>query len=114
EGLTVPPSIEPVFRAVIDTANRQNVSVYALDAAGLRVHSGQMQTAREVRRLGVTGIEGDRGDRKWTEDLEMNETILKQDPSASLGLLADGTGGQLIDNTNDLAGGIDRINEDRR
>ncbi len=114
EGLTVPSSVEPVFRSVIETANRQNVSVYALDAAGLRVHSGQMQTAREVRRLGATGIEGDRGDRKWTEDLEFNETILKQDPSASLGLLADGTGGQLIDNTNDLAGGIDRINEDRR
>ena len=45
EGLVIPPAVEPRFRSVIDTANRRNVSIYALDAAGLRVHSQQEQSA---------------------------------------------------------------------
>ena len=35
EGLTIPPSVEPKYRAIIDNANRNNVTVYTLDAAGL-------------------------------------------------------------------------------
>ena len=48
EGLTVAPAVEAKFRSIIATANRKNVSVYALDAAGLRAHSKQAETAREI------------------------------------------------------------------
>ena len=48
------------------------------------------------------------------EDLERNETLLKSDPAAALGILTTQTGGLLIQNTNDLVKGIQRINEDRR
>ena len=51
---------------------------------------------------------------KWTEDLERNETLLKSDPAAALGILTTQTGGMLIQNTNDLVKGIQRIDEDRR
>jgi VWFA-related protein len=116
EGLTVAPAVEAKFQSIIAAANRRNVSVYALDAAGLRAHSKQQETARELTTLStaaVTGIE--RSDnRKWTEDLEVNEQVLKMDPSASLGLLTGQTGGLLIQNTNDLDRGIERINDDRR
>lgn len=116
EGLTVAPAVEARFRSVIATANRKNVSVYALDAAGLRVHSEQARTSSELTSLAsstLTGLERD-DSKKWTEDLERNEQLLKMDPSASLGILTSQTGGILIQNTNDLDKGIGRINDDRR
>jgi VWFA-related protein len=116
EGLTVAPAVEARFRSIIATANRKNVSVYALDTAGLRAHSKQAETANEIGALAsatVAGVERDEG-RKWSEDLERNEEILKMDPSASLGILTSQTGGILIQNTNALDRGIDQINDDRR
>ena len=116
EGLTVAPAVEAKFRSVIATANRKNVSFYALDAAGLRAHSEQAATAREQSNLAASAVSGIErtNDKKWTEDLENNEQALKMDPSASLGFLTGQTGGLLIQNTNDLERGIARINDDRR
>ena len=116
EGLTVAPAVEAKFRSIIATANRKNVSVYALDAAGLRAHSKQRETRDELTALSKSAVSGiERNDnRKWTEDLEVNEQMLKSDPSASLGILTSQTGGVLIENTNDLDRGIGRINDDRR
>ncbi len=115
EGLTVPDSQLMRYRAVIDAANRNNVSIYTFDAAGLRVHSAQQQTAREMRELTFTalGSEASKPD-ALTQNLETNERLLKMDPSVSLGILADQTGGLLIDNTNALDRAIDLINNDRR
>ena len=114
EGLTIPPSVEPRFRSIIHTANRSNVTVYTVDAAGLRVHSDQASTAYAIQQYGAMGV-GDvpQGD-KYLQELEDNERTLKQDPAVSLGILAEQTGGMLINNTNDLENGIGRINEDRR
>ena len=114
EGLTIPPSVEPKYRAIIDNANRNNVTVYTLDSAGLRVQSKQAETAMGMNELGAMGV-GDvrRGD-KYLEGLEDNERYLKLDPAVSLGILASQTGGLLIDNTNDLARGIQKIDADRR
>jgi VWFA-related protein len=116
EGLTIAPAVEAKFRSIIATANRKNVSVYALDAAGLRAHSKQAETASGLKELSAATVSGlERNDnRKWTEDLEVNEQLLKSDPSAALGILTGQTGGLLIDNTNDLDRGIGRINDDRR
>ena len=116
EGLTVSPGVEARFQSVIATANRKNVSVYALDAAGLRAHSKQAETALELKALAASAVTGiDRDDsKKWTEDLERNEQLLKMDPSANLGILTGQTGGILIQNTNDLDRGIGQINDDRR
>lgn len=114
EGLAIPANVQARFDSVVATANRANVSVYTVDAAGLRVHSKASETARQVKALGELGFT-DRGDENaWTKDLELNEDILKQDPSASLGILADRTGGFLINNTNDLARGFRQIDADRR
>ena len=116
EGLTVAPAVEAKFRSVIATANRKNVSVYALDAAGLRAHSKQRETRDELTALSQSAVSGlERSDnKKWTEDLEINEQNLKMDPSVSLGILTAQTGGLLIQNTNDLNRGIGLINDDRR
>lgn len=115
EGLTVPESQQARFRAIIDTANRHNVSVYTFDAAGLRAHSAQQETAREVRELTFTALGAPvTRSEKWTEELEANERLLKMDPAVSLSILAYQTGGVLTNNTNALDRAIDRINDDRR
>ncbi len=114
EGLTIPPSAEPRFRSIVHTANRSNVTVYTVDSAGLRVHSDQTSTALAVMQYGAQGVgDAPHGD-KYLDELEDNERTLKQDPAVSLGILAEQTGGLLINNTNDLENGIGRINEDRR
>ena len=51
---------------------------------------------------------------KLTENLEINEDTLRRDPAVSLRLLADRTGGVLINNTNDLSRGVQTIDADRR
>jgi VWFA-related protein len=114
EGLTIPSSVEPRFRSIIHTANRSNVTVYTVDAAGLRVHSDHALTSMAITQYGAQGV-GDvpHGDH-FLQELEDNERTLKQDPAVSLGILAEQTGGILINNTNDLESGISRINDDRR
>ena len=114
DGLTITSQVEPKYRALIDTANRHNVSVYSFDSAGLRVHSEQRKTARLVRERGNAGLGGGFRNDKWLTDLEENERELRQDPAVSLGILAERTGGLFIDNTNALDLAIDRINDDRR
>jgi hypothetical protein len=107
---------------VVEAANRGNVSFYTVDAAGLRVHSEQAATARAVASSGFAGTgdtppdeaAAETGGGALTKRLEKNEFTLRQDPHASLGLLARATGGFLIENTNDLAGAFGRIDADRR
>jgi VWFA-related protein len=120
EGLSVPAAVETKFRAVIEAANRANVSFYTVDAKGLKVHSEQAATGRAIAALRGVGdddplvVEDDDKRRARTTDLERNEFLLRKDPAASLGMLAKETGGFLIDNTNDLAAAFKRIDADRR
>ncbi len=116
EALAIPPNVLSQFQSVVATANRLNVSVYSVDAAGLRVHSGQSETARRVNATGAQAMQRDpdKPEGKLMEALELNEDNLRRDPAVSLRLLADQTGGFLINDTNDLAPGLRRIDEDRR
>jgi VWFA-related protein len=116
EALAIPANVQARFESVVAMANRLNVSVYSVDAAGLRVHSGQTETARRVNSLGALALERDpeKPDGKLTEALEVNEDVLRRDPAVSLRLLADRTGGFLVNNTNDLARGFRDIETDRR
>jgi VWFA-related protein len=116
EALAIPPNVLSQFESVVATANRLNVSVYSVDAAGLRVHSGQSETARRVNATGAQALQRDpeKPDGKLMDPLELNEDNLRRDPAVSLRLLSERTGGFLINNTNDLAPGLRRIDEDRR
>ena len=48
EGVSIPPNVQQHFRSVINAANRANVSVYAVDAAGLRAESTLQATREEI------------------------------------------------------------------
>ncbi len=116
EGLAIPDAVLPRFRTVVTAANRANVSIYTIDAAGLRVHSKDQETYREIHGMGDTGLRlnPDGSSQSSIGTLERNEDVLRKDPRTSLTLLAKETGGFLIENTNDLAKGFVRIDADRR
>ena len=48
EGVSIPPNVVQHFRSVINAANRANVSIYTVDAAGLRAESPLQSTRDEI------------------------------------------------------------------
>lgn len=118
EGIALPPSVQTKFPAVISAANKANVSIYTIDAAGLRTESGTGEAARELNSIASQRMQqqargNDRGmNGPQMKSLERNEELLRFDPRSGLGELADETGGLLIHDTNDLANGLRRISDD--
>ncbi|HSE15634.1 MAG TPA: VWA domain-containing protein [Pyrinomonadaceae bacterium] len=118
EGLKLPPAVQQKFPAVINAANRANVSIYSIDAGGLRIQSGTAEAARELNSIAGAGMAqqargSDRGSSgPYTRSLERNEDLLRFDPRSGLGSLSDQTGGFLIHDTNDLVSGLRRIDDD--
>ena len=118
DGLEIPPAVEPLFRAIIGSSSRAHVSVFAIDAAGLRTQSAQAAVSTEIQsrsnaRMAQLGNTQDPSG-PMTKGLERNETILRSDPRSGLSLPSSQTGGFLISETNDLKGGMKRIDEDLR
>jgi VWFA-related protein len=114
EDLPITSRLKPKFDALIGEANRANVTVYTVDAVGLRVHSGEAAVARNVGVAGTQGL-GDvkRDDGPWTKELERQEQILSSRATAVLGRLAKETGGFLLENTNNLGAGVARMQQER-
>ncbi len=117
EGLKLPPNVQQKFPAVINAANRANVSIYSIDAAGLRIESGTAEAARELNSIAEARMaQMARPDRPangpFMRSLERNEDLLRFDPRSGLGSLSEQTGGFLINNTNDLVAGLHRIDDD--
>jgi VWFA-related protein len=116
EGLILPPSVMQTFPAIISAANRNNVSFYTVDAAGLRAESKTLETTKEIEsrskfRMAQLGNNAD-ADGPMTQGLERNEDLLRLNPDSGLGRLANETGGFLITDSNDLKGRLRRIDED--
>lgn len=118
EGVAIPPNVAARFRSVIDTANRANVSIYAMDAAGLRTESTSKETRENINAAAGRTLQrnptADVAGAPMTAALERNEDMLRHDPHSGLGQLSDETGGILIRNTNDLTGGFRRVDQDMR
>jgi VWFA-related protein len=117
EGLAVPPAALSAFRSVVATANRSNVSVYSIDAGGLKAESQSLQTGREIQATGEERLrqvtsQQDPGVGPLMRVLERQEDLLRLDPHSSLGQLSEETGGVLVRDTNDLKSAFKRIEED--
>ncbi len=114
ENLPITDRLKPKFDALIGEANRANITVYPVDAAGLRVHSKEGELSRNVAVAGAKGIgDEERGQGAWTKELEKQEEMLASRPTAVLGRLAKETGGFLLENTNDLGAGVARMQQER-
>jgi VWFA-related protein len=116
EGLALPPAVQRLFLGVVDAANRANVSIYTMDAAGLRAESEQGKIRDQVNSAGGAGggiLAGAGGGADpLSKALEDNEYVLRQDPHNGLGTLAQATGGLIFENTNNLRQGFDRVESD--
>ena len=118
EGFPTVANAGERFRSLIDTANRANVSIYAMDAAGLRTESTSTETrdainaaANQMLRRNPTA---DHTGSAMTSDLERANEAVRNDAHVVLGQLTGETGGILIRNTNDLTGGFKRVDQDMR
>jgi VWFA-related protein len=116
EGVAIPTQVQSQFRNVISAANRANVSIYSVDAAGLRAQSSDAEAGRALtalgrRRVAVAGSPGD-GDGPMTRDLERNEDLMRLNPEGGLSQLASETGGLFVGGTNDPAARLRQVDED--
>jgi VWFA-related protein len=101
--------------AVIALANRANVSVYPIDTVGLRVHSQDLANATALRDAANRDLEANAASPGGGGGaIDLGEGIVQGGTtSAVFHRLASGTGGLVIENTNDLAKGLRRIADDR-
>ena len=116
EGISLPTQVMSHFRSVISNANRANVSIYAVDAAGLRAESSDSETGRALTRLGQararTAASNTDPFGSMMQDLERNEDLMRSNPDSALGDLASETGGALISNTNNPGPKLRQVDED--
>ena len=116
EGLIIPPSALEPFRAIVNAANRNNVSVYTVDAAGLRAESKTAETRKEVESRSQLRMTQEaynlESSTPMMKGLERNEDLLRLNPESGLGQLADQTGGFHVSDTNDLRGRLLKVDED--
>jgi len=114
DSVQITARLKSRFDALIGAANFGNITIYPVDAAGLRVNSKEAETARGVDLSGAQGVgTAQRPDGAWTKDLEKQEQMLSSRPASTLGRLANETGGFMIDNTNDLGKGVARMQVER-
>ncbi len=119
EGLPASPVMQARLDGLISIANRGNVTVYAIDAAGLRTQSTVSETRKEIdaagqERLRQTSVSRDPTNGPMSRMVERTEDLLRLDPQTGLARLAGDTGGFLIRDTNDLGSAFRRIDEDNR
>jgi VWFA-related protein len=118
EGLSIPTAVARLFSGVIDAANRANVSIYTIDAVGLRTESEQQKVRNMVVGAGAAsegGYSAEGGGGSYTRGiLEANENALNSDPATLLKQLAVETGGQSFNNTNNLKPAFERVDSDLR
>ncbi|HEU4388364.1 MAG TPA: VWA domain-containing protein [Blastocatellia bacterium] len=117
EGLVIPVDVVGRFREVISAAKRANVTIYTVDAAGLRIGGPDDETRNRINALAQQSLYNatsgsDDANGPMLRALEANEDALMLNPDRGLIDLAEQTGGFLIKNTNDLSPGLRRVDED--
>jgi hypothetical protein len=119
QGLPVSPALSAKLDAVVDAANRANVTAYAIDANGLQTRSTSATLLKELQgfadeRASQLAAASDRTEQPMTMTFERVEDTLKLDSRAGLARLAQETGGFLVEQSNDLSAAFRRIDEDNR
>ena len=117
EGLQVTAAHVETMSAAISAANRANVTIYGLDAGGLRVES-PFGTTRKALAAGVMGSRrattSGSTSRAGVRAAQMGFESPYMNAQGNLQNVAESTGGFLVANTNDLRSGLERVAADLR
>jgi len=112
QGFSVPLSLERSFYRSVHVANRSNLAVYAVDAAGLQFK--QPKTEQELYDISAARP----GDRKMAyagiSQFDRAREIGTDQRDSTLRYLTSATGGFLIRHTNDFLSALKRIDADAR
>ncbi|HKQ76932.1 MAG TPA: VWA domain-containing protein [Blastocatellia bacterium] len=119
DEVAITPEIAQQFADVTSAANKANVTIYTVDAAGLRAESQTSEAARNqqtlaerARRRADTG--GPILGQAVLKDMEKNESIVNNSARGRLEQLALWTGGFIVSDTNDMAKRLGRVDEELR
>ncbi len=117
EGLSIPPELSDVFRAIIGTANKANVSVYSIDVRGLTTFDGNSGSSAMLRQAASSSrtavmrpyaaVTPDQA-----REMDIVEHSTRANTQNSLVELAEETGGFAVLNSNDFRAPIRRVTED--
>jgi VWFA-related protein len=118
QGFIAPQSLDWQVQSTIDIANRANVAIYIIDSSGLT--GGTPQSGALVPASALSGISAAvsqesrirAGAGESVFDIARHEGLDRQQDL--LYRISGDTGGQFIKNTNDIAAGLDRIDEEIR
>lgn len=119
EGISITDETNRRFESVISSANEARVSIYTVDAAGLRIASPNSSVASVLngygdQRMAELGMPGEGAGGPMLRGFEAVETALKSSPEAGLARLARETGGVFVSDTNGIAGRLRRVDDDLR
>src|SRR5262245_29209140 len=119
DELTITPETAQQFADVTSAANKANVTIYAVDAAGLRAESQTSEASRNQQILSERARRrADAGGpilgQAVLKDMEKNETIVNNSARGRLEQLAFWTGGFVVSDTNDMAKRLGRVDEELR
>ena len=108
EGVAISRNTDPYFYALIDQANRANVAIYTVDSVGLRAEDPILMAGRQVH----SQTREDDGNLS-TRGFDLGDAARAM-PDVGLTILADQTGGQMFNASNDLFKAFPRLDEDLR
>ena len=118
EGFVATETLDWQVQSTIDIANRANVAIYIIDSSGLT--GGAPKSGALVASSPLAGISGalDMEQRRRAAagesvfDISRQEGLNRQQDL--LYRISEDTGGRFVKNTNDIAGGLDRIDAEIR
>ena len=119
DEVTITPETGAQFTDLTSAANKANVTIYTVDAAGLRSESQTTEAARNQRALAERARNrADSGGlilgQAVLKDMEKNESIVNNSALGRLEQLALWTGGFVVSDTNDMAKRLGRVDEELR
>jgi VWFA-related protein len=115
-GMYRGPELDTIFRNLLATANRDNVTFYSVDTRGVMTHSENTGAMNQLN--GATGASatGQSTNSRVTQDQMMAgdnaETAGRANVQLAIRDLAESTGGFLIGDSNDLRAPLRRVNEE--
>jgi len=118
EGFVAPETLDWQVQSTIDIANRSNVAIYIIDSGGLTggaPTSGALVAGSPLGAISAaTDIEHRRraGAGESVFDISRQEGLNRQQDL--LYRISEDTGGRFLKNTNDIAGGLERIDAEIR